>query len=78
MLEIEGGRFGNQQEAKVFQTRPDILHSQPITSEFGESDIEQGGGGMRLNKFNIQSPTIIRPEIGDKLCDFDIFCLKCR
>ena len=45
-----GGEVGNQQEeeAKVFQTRPDILHSQPITSEFGESDIEQGGGGDEI------------------------------
>ena len=45
-----GGEGGNQQEeeAKVFQTRPDILHSQPITSEFGESDIEQGGGGDEI------------------------------
>ena len=35
--------------------------------------LSKAAAGMRLNKFNIQSPTIIRAEIGDKLCDFDIF-----
>ena len=65
---------GNQQEVKKSFRRVQTFCILRRSAENLEKVIlSKAAGGMRLNKFNIQSPTIIRPEIGDKLCDFDIF-----
>ena len=69
---------GNQQEVKKSFRRVQTFCILRRSAENLEKVIlsRAGRAAMRLNKFNIQSPTIITAKIADKLCDFDIFCLK--